>query len=165
MSILNVLFLCTHNSARSIMAEALLRHMAEGRVNVFSAGSHPRGEVHPLALEVLEKRGISTAGLHSKAWDDFATPQAPRMSVVITVCDGAAGEMCPIWPGAPIKSHWGVEEPGRLAEGRTDEMARQAFGSVLEKLERRIQCFLELSLEEMEDASIKQALDLIGQMN
>ncbi|MBF0190836.1 MAG: arsenate reductase ArsC [Magnetococcales bacterium] len=164
MSLLNVLFLCTHNSARSIMAEAILNHEAQGRVDGFSAGSHPRGQVHPLALQALEERGVSIDGLHSKAWDEFAMPDAPRMSVVITVCDRAAGEMCPIWPGAPIKSHWGVEEPGRLAEGMADGTARQAFNTVLEKLERRIRRFLELPLESLDAASIKHELDVIGRM-
>ncbi|MBF0127441.1 MAG: arsenate reductase ArsC [Magnetococcales bacterium] len=165
MSLLNVLFLCTHNSARSIMAEAILNHEAKGRVQGFSAGSHPRGEVHPLALQALKKRGMSIDGLHSKAWDDFAMPDAPRMSVVITVCDSAAGEMCPIWPGAPIKSHWGVEEPGRLAEGKDNDEALQAFFIVMEKLERRIRRFLELPLESMGAASIKLELDVIERMN
>lgn len=163
MSHFNLLFLCTHNSARSIMAEALLNHWAEGRVRGYSAGSHPRGEVHPLALRSLAARGLPVAGLSSKAWDTFAAPDAPPMSIVITVCDGAAGEVCPIWPGSPIKAHWGVEEPGRLATGKPDAEALQAFLTVLERLERRIRRFLDLPLEEMEATVIKHHLDRIGQ--
>lgn len=164
MNPLNVLFLCTHNSARSIMAEALLAHLGQGRVHAFSAGSQPRGAVHPLALVALERRGIPLEGLYSKAWDEFALPDAPRMSVVITVCDSAAGEMCPIWPGGPLKAHWGVEEPGRLAEGKNGDKAVEAFSSVMEILERRIRHFLALPLEDMETPAIKRELDRIGQM-
>ncbi|MEO5362268.1 MAG: arsenate reductase ArsC [Magnetococcus sp. DMHC-8] len=158
----NVLFLCTHNSARSIMAEALLNHWAQGRVRAFSAGSHPRGDVHPLALQALQMRGVPVDGLRSKGWDEFATPGAPCLSVVITVCDSAAGEMCPIWPGGPIKSHWGVAEPGRLAVGQTREEALGAFAAALDKLERRIRDFLTLPLDSMDAASLKEALDGIG---
>ncbi|GAB0056314.1 Arsenate reductase [Candidatus Magnetaquicoccaceae bacterium FCR-1] len=165
MSRLNVLFLCTHNSARSILAEALLNHHAGGRVGAFSAGSHPSGQVHPLALRALAERGISVEGARSKVWDVFALPEAPRMGVVITVCDGAAGEMCPIWPGAPLKAHWGVAEPGRLAEGLDDRAALGVFRTTLERLERRVQTFLGLSLETLDPDALKRELDRIGGMD
>ncbi|MBF0262841.1 MAG: arsenate reductase ArsC [Magnetococcales bacterium] len=165
MSRLNVLFLCTHNSARSILAEALLNHHAGERVAAHSAGSHPSGEVHPLALRALAERGIAVAGARSKVWDEFARPEAPPMGVVITVCDGAAGEMCPIWPGAPLKAHWGVAEPGRLAEGLDEQAALELFRGTLERLERRVRAFLELPLESLDPASLKRALDRIGGMD
>ncbi|MBF0179522.1 MAG: arsenate reductase ArsC [Magnetococcales bacterium] len=165
MSRFHVLFLCTHNSARSLMAEALLNHWAQGRMQAFSAGSHPSGAAHPLALQALAQRGIATQGLHGKAWDLFTQHDAPRISLVITVCDNAAGEICPIWPGAPLKAHWGVAEPGRLAAGKTTEEALRAFSDILEQLERRILRFLELPLEGMDPLSIKKELDVIGRMD
>ncbi|MBF0309029.1 MAG: arsenate reductase ArsC [Magnetococcales bacterium] len=161
----NMLFLCTHNSARSILAEALLNHWARGRVKAFSAGSHPRAEVNPLALQALRAREISVRGLHSKAWDLFATPKAPRLAVVITVCDSAAGEICPIWPGGPIKAHWGVEEPSLLAQGKSPDETLNAFISVLEKLQRRVRLFLDLPLENMDSAGLKMELDRIGKQH
>lgn len=165
MSGFNVLFLCTHNSARSIMAEALFNHWAQGRMQAYSAGSQPRGRIHPMALRALAVRQIADNGLYSKAWDDFAVADAPRMNLVITVCDSAAGEMCPIWPGGPIKAHWGVEEPGSLAEGKPEAEALHIFTMVSEKLERRIQRFLALPLDGMDIATLRQELDQIGRMD
>ena len=116
--IYNVLFLCTGNSARSILGEALLNHVGEGRFRAFSAGSTPKGKVHPMSLETLRKAGISTDGLHSKGWEEFAGPDAPRMDFVFTVCDNAAGETCPIWPGQPMTAHWGIEDALRFMRNR-----------------------------------------------
>ncbi|MBF0098597.1 MAG: arsenate reductase ArsC [Magnetococcales bacterium] len=161
---INVLFLCTHNSARSILAEALLNHLGAGRIRGYSAGSHPGGQVHPLALAVLQEWGLPTESLRSKNWDEFATPDAPPMQLVVTVCDQAAGEMCPIWPGGPLKAHWGVEEPGALAADMTDEAALAVFRRVGHKLRRRIVRFLELPLAEMDVAKLRTALNQIGQM-
>ena len=111
----NVLFLCTGNSVRSILGEALINHVGNGRFRGFSAGSMPRGEVHPMTLVILKKAGISVEGLRSKPWDEFATPDAPKMDFVFTVCDNAAGEACPVWPGQPMTAHWGIEDPAAVA--------------------------------------------------
>ena len=128
---LNVLFLCTHNSARSILAEALLNHMGQGRFRAFSAGSSPREQQqpHPLGLLALQTAGISTAGLHSKSWDEFALPEAPHMDLIITVCDNAAGEVCPYWPGQPATAHWGYPDPS--AGDTPDEEKKEAFRQTL----------------------------------
>src|SRR5579883_1895576 len=133
--IYNVLFLCTGNSARSIMAEVLLTHRGQGRLRGHSAGSHPRGLVHPLALWQIEAMGLSTAGLRSKAWDEFAKPGAPRMDFVVTVCDQAAGEVCPIWPGQPMTAHWGLPDPAAV-EG-TESERREAFRRAWLELDAR----------------------------
>src|SRR6185436_7790715 len=122
---MNVLFLCTGNSARSILAEAMLNHRGSGRFAAFSAGSHPKGEVHPLALDLLRARGLPVASLRSKSWDEFAAPGAPHMDRIVTVCDNAAGETCPIWPGRPAIDHWGLPDPAAV-EG-DDETRRRAF--------------------------------------
>lgn len=134
----NVLFLCTGNSARSILAEALLNRMGEGRFRACSAGSHPKGEVHPAALALLDQRGFPTEGLRSKGWNEFAGRGAPDIDVVITVCDNAAGEICPIWPGGPIKAHWGIDDPAAV-EGPGQS---EAFAAAMRRLESRIAAFL-----------------------
>jgi protein-tyrosine-phosphatase len=138
----NVLFLCTGNSARSILAEAFLSSAGRGRFRGFSAGSHPTGKVNPLALELLEKKGISTAGLRSKSWDEYAKPGAPEMHFVFTVCDNAAGEMCPIWPGRPVTAYWGVPDPAAV-QGSDDEK-REAFLEAFTQLSERIRLFIDM---------------------
>lgn len=143
---LNVLFLCTHNSARSILAEALLNHMGQGKFKAFSAGSSPRENQspNPLALVTLEKARISTAGLSSKSWDVFATPDAPQMDLVITVCDNAAGEVCPYWPGQPATAHWGYADP---SEGNgSDAEKLEAFSQTLHLIKRRLDIFINLPM-------------------
>jgi arsenate reductase (thioredoxin) len=137
---LNVLFLCTGNSARSILAEAYLNWAGKGRFRAYSAGSHPTGKVNPFALELLRKHGISVEGLRSKSWDEFAAPGAPKLDFVFTVCAGAAGEVCPVWPGTPVKGHWGVADPAAV-QGSDDEK-RQAFREAFTELSNRIQRFL-----------------------
>lgn len=137
----NVLFLCTGNSARSILAEAFLNSVGRGRFRGFSAGSHPTGKVNPFALELLAKNGISTAGLRSKSWDEFAKPGAPEMHFVFTVCDSAAAELCPIWPGHPATAHWGVPDPAAV-QG-TDDEKRKAFLEAFAQLSARIRLFIE----------------------
>ena len=137
---MNVLFLCTGNSARSILAEAYLNHAGKGRFRAYSAGSHPGGKVNPLALELLEKKGIPTQGLRSKSWDEFAALGAPELDFVVTVCDNAAGEVCPIWPGRPGKAHWGVPDPAAVQGG--DEDKRKAFLDAFTRLSGRIDAFL-----------------------
>lgn len=148
----NVLFLCTGNCARSIMAECALNRLGEGRLRAFSAGSHPRGEVHPLARELLRRFGHETAGLRSKSWDEFAAPQAPRLDCVITVCDNAAGEVCPVWPGGPANAHWSIDDPAACAG--SDEDKREAFARAYVELERRIRRLARLPIESLNRASI-----------
>lgn len=141
---LNVLFLCTHNAARSILAEAVLNDIGAGRFKAYSAGSSPRGNQrpHPMALDVLEKAGISTAGLRSKSWDEFGRPDAPRMDLVITVCDNAAGETCPYWPGQPATAHWGYPDP---SEAQGDEAHKlEAFRQTLHAIHRRLELLVNL---------------------
>lgn len=146
---LNVLFLCTHNSARSILAEATLNHIGGGRFKAFSAGSSPREnqQPNPLGLKVLQKAGISTAGLYSKSWDEFAGADAPQMDLIITVCDNAAGEVCPIWPGHPATAHWGYADPSAL-EG-TDEQRLEAFRQTLIAIRRRLDLLVNLPPERL----------------
>ena len=141
---LNVLFLCTHNSARSILAEAVLNDLGAGRFQAFSAGSSPRAnqQPNPMALEVLQKAGIDTAGLRSKSWDEFGAAHAPHMDLVITVCDNAAGEVCPYWPGQPATAHWGYADPSEV-EG-TDEQRREAFRQTLHAIRRRLELLVNL---------------------
>jgi protein-tyrosine-phosphatase len=138
---LNVLFLCTGNSARSILAEAYLNKAGKGRFRAYSAGSHPNGKVNPFALELLREKGIATEGLRSKSWDEFAAPGAPKLDLVVTVCDNAAGEACPIWPGRPSKAHWGVADPAAV-QG-TDADKRKAFLDAFARLSSSIDRFLE----------------------
>ena len=156
----NVLFLCTGNSARSVIAEALVRHWGRGRFNAFSAGSHPKGEVHPLALEVLEQHRIPTAGLRSKAWDEFALPGAPNLNFVFTVCDRAAQEVCPVWPGQPMTAHWGIEDPAAVSG--SDEAQRRAFYKAFRELDARIKIFTSLRLELLDQLALQRELDAIG---
>lgn len=136
----NVLFLCTGNSARSIMAEVMLNHLGRGRFRAFSAGSHPSGTVNPYAVETMRAMGFEAEGLRSKAWDEFAAPGAPPIDFVITVCDNAAGEACPIWPGKPAKLHWGVADPA--AVGGSDDEKRSAFRAAAQILRQRIEQFV-----------------------
>ena len=157
----NVLFLCTHNSARSILAEALLNHLGGGRFRAFSAGSEGGPGPKPMALKVLEAEDIPTAGLSSKTWDAFAAPGVPVMDMVITVCDQAAGEACPLWPGQPITAHWGIEDPSRV-EGTEIERER-AFVTALRYLENLIRLFIALPIERLEAAALTAKLQEIGQ--
>ena len=157
----NVLFLCTGNSARSIMAEAILNHRGKGRFTAYSAGSHPTGNPRPEALKQLESCGISTAGLRSKSWDEFSGPEAPHLHFVFTVCDSAAGEQCPFWPGQPLTAHWGIADPA-AAKGTPDEIAR-AFREAFVVLDRRIGLFTALPLETLGEIAIKQKIVEIGQ--
>jgi arsenate reductase (thioredoxin) len=156
----NVLFLCTGNSARSILAEVLLDHWGKGRFKGYSAGSFPKGAVHPLALAVLERHGLPTAGLRSKSWSEFAQPDAPVMDFVFTVCDQAAGEVCPIWPGNPITAHWGVPDPAAV-EG-TEEERRRAFRDAFRRLEARIKLFIALPINKLDRMALKRRAGEIG---
>jgi len=156
----NVLFLCTGNSARSILGEALLNANAGGRFRAFSAGSRPKGAVHPLTLRVLEKAGIPTAGLRSKSWDEFATTTAPRMDFVFTVCDGAAGEACPVWPGQPVTAHWGIEDPAMACGSEADREA--AFARALRFLSNRVALFTALPVEKLDTLTLRSRLREIG---
>jgi arsenate reductase len=153
---LNVLFLCTHNSARSILAEALLNHLGRGRFKAYSAGSSPREnqKPNPLALETLTHAGVSIEGLHSKSWDEFAKPDAPQMDLVITVCDNAAGEVCPYWPGQPATAHWGYADP---SEGdASDDHKREAFRQTLHMIRKRLEIFVNLPAASLSHLSIQE---------
>ena len=152
---LKVLFLCTHNSARSILAEALLNDMGGGRFKAYSAGSSPRDnqQPNPLGLQVLQKAGISTEGLRSKNWDEFATPDAPQMDLIITVCDNAAGEVCPIWPGHPATAHWGYADPSE-GDG-TDEQKLEAFRQTLHAMKRRLELLVSLPEDKLAKAVLQ----------
>ncbi len=154
----NVLFLCTGNSARSIMAEAILNLQGMGRFCAFSAGSHPKGAVHSAAIELLKELDYDTDGFRSKSWDEFAQPGAPPLDFVFTVCDNAAGEVCPVWPGQPMTAHWGIEDPAAV-EG---EKQAQAFWNAYQQLQRRIQLFLALPLEDIDELSLQNRLKDIG---
>jgi arsenate reductase len=156
----NVLFLCTGNSARSIMAEAILNNKGKGGFTAYSAGSHPTGQPRPEALRQIESFGLSTTGLRSKSWDEFSGPDAPKLDFIITVCDNAAKEACPYWPGHPATGHWGVADPAAV-EGTPEEIAR-AFRDVFTVLDRRIGLFLSLPLATLEDMEIKREIDEIG---
>ena len=158
--VFNVLFLCTGNSARSILAEAILNKIGNGRFRAYSAGSHPAGKVNPFAIELLHKQGLPVSGLRSKAWDEFAAPGAPRLDFVFTVCDNAAGEVCPVWPGKPMTAHWGVEDPAAV-EG-SDEDKRKAFSTASKLLRRRIALFASLPLAKLDRLAIQHELQKIG---
>jgi arsenate reductase len=156
----NVLFLCTGNSARSIMAEALLNHFGKGRFHAFSAGSQPRGAVHPLTLDTLSRNHIPVEGLRSKSWNEIAWPGAPQLDFVFTVCDRAAQETCPLWPGQPMTAHWGIEDPA-LAEG-TVEQQQRAFNTAFRALDARLRLFTSLPLESLNGLALQKQLDSIG---
>ena len=156
----NVLFLCTSNSARSILAEAILNEVGQGRFRGFSAGSQPAGQVNPVALELLQRNRIGTDGLRSKDWNEFAEPNAPHLDFVFTVCDKAAGEVCPVWPGQPMTAHWSVEDP--VAAVGAPEALQRAFSQVFMLLHRRISLFASLPLEKLEGQALKRELDQIG---
>ena len=156
----NVLFLCTGNSARSILAESLLNEMGRGRFRAYSAGSHPAGRVNPFALELLGKNHFPAGDLRSKSWDEFAQPEAPHFDFVITVCDNAAGEVCPVWPGQPMTAHWGIPDPA--AVDGSDETKRRAFVQAMEQLQRRISMFVNLPFATLEGMKLEQAVREIG---
>ena len=158
----NVLFLCTGNSARSIMAEALVNNLAvgQGKFRGFSAGSYPKGQPHPLALKLLQENRLPTDGLRSKSWDEFAQPDAPRLDFVFTVCDQAAAEPCPLWPGQPMTAHWGVPDPAAV-EG-TDDQKWRAFKDAFHQLKRRIDLLAALPLDKLSGLSLQQQLHDIG---
>ena len=158
--IYNALFLCTGNSARSILAEALLKRLGGGRFRAYSAGSHPKGRVHPMALEVLRERGHATSGLRSKGWEEFAKPSAPPLDFVFTVCDSAAGEACPLWPGQPMTAHWGVQDPAAF-DGPPDEQ-RALFRRAYSELESRIDRFTSLGIESLDRPGLQARLDEIA---
>jgi arsenate reductase len=160
MDIRNVLFLCTGNSARSIMAEALLNRRGRGRFRAFSAGSVPKGEVHPLAIATLQRSGLPTAGLRSKSWNEFAPADAPPMHFVFTVCDNAAAEVCPIWPGHPTTAHWGIEDPAAVTG--SDDAKALAFAKAFDELDTRIERFTALPLDILDRATLQKRLDEIG---
>ena len=156
----NVLFLCTGNSARSILAESYLNASGRGRFHAYSAGSFPAGKVNPYALELLEKNRLSTEGLRSKSWDEFAKTDAPKMDIIITVCDQAAGETCPVWPGQPVTAHWGVEDPAGVTGG--DDAKRTAFLHAFSVLQRRINLLVNLNPRALDHMATEQELQMIG---
>jgi arsenate reductase (thioredoxin) len=157
---LNVLFLCTGNSARSILAESLMNHWGKNRFRGFSAGSFPKGAVHPLALELLRELGLPSEEFRSKSWNEFAEPSAPRMDFVITVCDQAAGETCPVWPGRPVMAHWGVPDPAAVSGSESER--RQAFREAYAALERRVKRLVDLPIEALDDDAIARQTRSIG---
>ena len=158
--VFNVLFICTGNSARSILAEALMNHLGGGRFRAFSAGSHPNGVVNPIALSTLRQLRIATDGFRSKSWDEFAQPSAPVLDFAFTVCDNAAGEVCPFWPGQPMTAHWGLPDPAAV-EG-SDEQRAKAFMDTAVALKRRIELMLALPLGTLAGISLQRELDQIG---
>ena len=160
--VFNVLFLCTGNSARSILAEVILNSLGNNRFRAFSAGSHPKGAVNRFAIELLQRQGFDVSRLRSKSWDEFAAPGAPHLDFVFTVCDSAAGEACPIWPGQPMTAHWGIEDPAAV-EG-SDEQKRKAFSTTLRLLQNRIALFTSLPFAKLDERAIKRKLDEIGRL-
>ncbi len=160
MSLYNVLFLCTGNSARSIMAESILNNLGGGRFRAFSAGSHPAGQVNPLAIELLERNHFKTDGLRSKNWSEFEQWDAPHMNFVLTVCDKAAGEVCPVWPGQPMSAHWGVPDPAEITG--TEEEVKKAFSDAFMVLSRRIALMVNLPLEKLDRLALQKELVDIG---
>jgi arsenate reductase len=160
MALYNVLFLCTGNSARSIMAERLLEYWGRGRFRTFSAGSRPLGNVNPLAIETLEKHHLAVDGLRSKSWQEFAGADAPKLDFVFTVCDRAAQEACPVWPGQPMTAHWGIADPVTATGSDTDQ--RRAFDRAFRELDARIKIFTSLRLDALDQLSLQRQLDAIG---
>ena len=158
----NVLVLCTGNSARSILGEVLFNSLGKGKFIAYSAGSMPVGRVNPFALELLQQQGCRSEGLRSKSWDEFAAPDAPEIDFIFTVCDNAAGEICPIWPGKPTTAHWGIPDPAHV-EG-SDESRRKAFRMAYEQLARRIQLFMNLPIEKLDKLTLKEKLAEIGRI-
>jgi arsenate reductase len=156
----NVLFLCTGNSARSILAESLMNSLGKGTFRGFSAGSFPRGQVHPLALELLKRMDLPSEGLRSKSWDEFAAPDAPPIDFIFTVCDNAAGEVCPIWPGKPMTAHWGISDPAAVEGSDADKAF--AFRKALKELETRIKLFVALPIESLDPLTLREKLGAIG---
>ncbi len=156
---INILILCTGNSARSILGEALINHLGGGRLRGFSAGSFPKGQVHPGALAVLARNGVTVEGASSKSWDMFTGPDAPQLHIVITVCDNAAGEMCPIFPGTQIKAHWGIEDPADAAPGAAEEVA---FDKAYAEMRARVEAMVALDFAQMDRDAIRDALAEIG---
>ncbi len=160
-TIYNVLFVCTGNSARSILAEGLMNHMGQGKFKAFSAGSHPVGAVNPLSLKTLSWLQLPTEGYRSKNWDEFARPDAPQLDFVFTVCDKAAGEVCPVWPGQPLTAHWGLPDPAAVEGDEAQQL--QAFQDTALALKRRIELMLALPLSTLDKMSLQQAVRDIGQ--
>lgn len=158
----HVLFLCTGNSARSIVAESLINHWGEGRFIGHSAGSYPKGRVHPIALALLRQLGLPGAGLRSKSWDEFAAPGVPPLDFVITVCDNAAGEVCPVWPGHPVTAHWGVPDPAAVEGSESERWA--AFRETVRLLENRIRIFVSLSIRSLERMKLEERVRAIGRV-
>jgi protein-tyrosine-phosphatase len=156
----NVLFLCTHNSARSVIAECIMNRLGAGKFKAYSAGSQPSGKVHPFAIELLNRLGYDTSGLRSKSWEEFARGGAPELDFVFTVCDDAANEVCPVWPGQPMSAHWGLPDPSR-AEGNESER-RYAFADTYRMLHQRIGIFTNLPLKSLDTLSLQRRLDDIG---
>jgi len=156
----NVLFLCTGNSARSILGEAILNHRGKGRFQGYSAGSHPTGRLNPFALKQLESAGLPVEGLRSKSWEEFAKPGAPQMDFVFTVCDSAAAEICPVWPGQPVTAHWGIPDPASVAG--SPEQIERAFRDAFVTMGRRIDLFLNLPMEKLDTLAVKKEVDRIG---
>ena len=157
---LNILTLCTGNSARSIMAEAIFDRFGSGRIKAYSGGSKPKGHVHPLAIELLQSKGYDTSPLRSKSWDEFAENDAPHMDIVITVCDQAENETCPVWPGHPLQAHWGVPDPDR--PNLTEKKQQQLFQAVYSRLEHRVRQFISLNFEKLDEEELLQSLKDIG---
>jgi len=157
----NALFICTGNSARSTLAEGILNGLGKGRFHAYSAGSHPKGQVHPLALATLERLQLPNTGYRSKSWDEFVAPGAPVFDFIFTVCDNAAGEVCPVWPGKPVSAHWGVTDPAAV-EG-SEEQQRKAFMDAALMLRRRIELLLSLPLQRLDGMSLQHELRAIGQ--
>jgi protein-tyrosine-phosphatase len=159
-SAFNVLFLCTGNTARSIMAEVMLNAMGQGRFKAYSAGSHPKGVVNPYTIALLQQNRLATEGLRSKDWEEFARPGSPALDFVFTVCDDAAGEVCPVWPGQPMTAHWGVPDPA-AAEGSDDDK-RKAFFKAYNQLQHRLSIFVNLPMDKLDRLTLQRRLDEIG---
>ena len=159
----NVLFLCTGNSARSILAESLLNYWGKGKFRAYSAGSHPKGHVHPMAVELLQRVNLPTQGLRSKSWDEFAAPATPRIDFILTVCDNAAGEVCPVWPGRPMTAHWGIADPAAVEGSDVDKVF--AFRKALDELEARVKLFASLPIASLDDLTLQARLREIGKVS